>query len=346
MEESFLWENDSAPDVNRAQFLGKYGSVTDEKWQSWLWENSTNQEKGEAKGKRHWSGEEGAQYVVGKQQKAGERGRTFFGGKFLCSGQKTAELFKGKQLWQGQKACKVIAWKMASRVRIMGGVVVTKQQETGERRRRFCGGKFLCPGQKTGEFLKGKQLCPGQSWLENGTARENNGRSCSDKTAENGENDTARTKWSGLGCVKTLRICTKLYEKQNGTGLEKDVRSMLLENSRKREKEGEDSLAENFSVLDKKRRSCSKENSSGPYKKLAKFLKKRALLLRRERHGTDKMERTCMCEITANGGVCCGKAVESGRKIRQTFFAGKGHETGQKMENGTARLKDCQSLSW
>ncbi|KRY95407.1 hypothetical protein T11_10340 [Trichinella zimbabwensis] len=28
---------------------------------------------------------------------------------------------------------------------------------------------------------------------------------------------------------------------------------MLLENSRKREKEGEDSLAENFSVLDKKR---------------------------------------------------------------------------------------------
>ncbi|KRY61664.1 hypothetical protein T11_17862, partial [Trichinella zimbabwensis] len=38
---------------------------------------------------------------------------------------------------------------------------------------------------------------------------------------------------------------------------------MLLENSRKREKEGEDSLRENFSVLDKNRRSCSKENSSG-----------------------------------------------------------------------------------
>ncbi|KRY83979.1 hypothetical protein T11_12599 [Trichinella zimbabwensis] len=47
---------------------------------------------------------------------------------------------------------------------------------------------------------------------------------------------------------------------------------MLLENSRKREKEGEDSLAENFSVLDKKRRSCSKENSSGTDKKRAQLL--------------------------------------------------------------------------
>ncbi|KRZ66012.1 hypothetical protein T10_10311 [Trichinella papuae] len=41
-------ENYSAPDINRAQFLGKYCSRTDKKWKSWLWENSTNKEKDEA----------------------------------------------------------------------------------------------------------------------------------------------------------------------------------------------------------------------------------------------------------------------------------------------------------
>ncbi|KRY97560.1 hypothetical protein T11_17606, partial [Trichinella zimbabwensis] len=65
------------------------------------------------RGKRHWSGEEGAEYVVEKQQKAGERGRRFFGGKFLCPGQKPAELFKRKQLWDGQKMCPALGWKMA-----------------------------------------------------------------------------------------------------------------------------------------------------------------------------------------------------------------------------------------
>ncbi|KRY93987.1 hypothetical protein T11_178, partial [Trichinella zimbabwensis] len=63
------------------------------------------------RGKRHWSGEEGAEYVVEKQQKARERGRRFFDGKFLCPGQKTAELFKGKQLWDGQKACPLLLGK-------------------------------------------------------------------------------------------------------------------------------------------------------------------------------------------------------------------------------------------
>ncbi|KRZ66014.1 hypothetical protein T10_12425 [Trichinella papuae] len=46
MEESFLTENDSELVKNHAQFLGKYGSRTDKKWQSWLWENSTKQVKG------------------------------------------------------------------------------------------------------------------------------------------------------------------------------------------------------------------------------------------------------------------------------------------------------------
>ncbi|KRY64240.1 hypothetical protein T11_9724, partial [Trichinella zimbabwensis] len=49
---------------------------------SWLCENTANLYKW-LRGKRHWSGEEGAEYVVEKQQKAGERGRRFFGGKFL-----------------------------------------------------------------------------------------------------------------------------------------------------------------------------------------------------------------------------------------------------------------------
>ncbi|KRY62591.1 hypothetical protein T11_1380, partial [Trichinella zimbabwensis] len=35
------------------------------------------------RGKRHWSGEGCAQYVVRKQQNAGERRSRFFGGKFF-----------------------------------------------------------------------------------------------------------------------------------------------------------------------------------------------------------------------------------------------------------------------
>ncbi|KRY96651.1 hypothetical protein T11_1131, partial [Trichinella zimbabwensis] len=50
----FFWEDDSYQNKRRSQWLRK---------------------------KRHWSGEEGAEYVVGKQQKAGESGRRFFGGK-------------------------------------------------------------------------------------------------------------------------------------------------------------------------------------------------------------------------------------------------------------------------
>ncbi|KRY80440.1 hypothetical protein T11_11304, partial [Trichinella zimbabwensis] len=52
-------------------------------------------------------------------------------------------LFKGKQLWDGQNACPVLGWKMARQVRIMGGVVGTKQQKMGERRSTFFGGKWL-----------------------------------------------------------------------------------------------------------------------------------------------------------------------------------------------------------
>ncbi|KRY96148.1 hypothetical protein T11_10895 [Trichinella zimbabwensis] len=52
--------------------------------EDFLEENESMKEKKRSRllrGKRHWSEEEAAEYVVGKQQKAGERGRRFFGGK-------------------------------------------------------------------------------------------------------------------------------------------------------------------------------------------------------------------------------------------------------------------------
>ncbi|KRZ01724.1 hypothetical protein T11_10271 [Trichinella zimbabwensis] len=45
MEERYFWENESGPDLNGAEFLGKYGSGPDKKWRSKLWENSTKQGK-------------------------------------------------------------------------------------------------------------------------------------------------------------------------------------------------------------------------------------------------------------------------------------------------------------
>ncbi|KRZ66016.1 hypothetical protein T10_5279 [Trichinella papuae] len=63
---------------------------------------------------------------------------------------------------------------------------------------------------------------------------------------------------------------TKVQE--NGTGLEKKRRCLMWENSRMRLKQGENFLAENFSDLNKKRRSCSGENSSVLNKKRAQLL--------------------------------------------------------------------------
>ncbi|KRZ01710.1 hypothetical protein T11_17341 [Trichinella zimbabwensis] len=228
MEDSFLWENDSVPDVNRAQLLGKYGSGTYKKWQSWVWENITNREKDEAeeengtglekKGrgmlwehrrKREKDGEDFLEenesmpekkrslLVRGKRHGGDKMNRTWFCKNTVMLNKDGGEFFLGKRLRTGCISSRVLekvqhqaAQKLAEendselnkkREQLLkrerhrasekkAVFAVGKQQKAAKTGRRFFGGKFLCPGQKTAELFKGKQLwarqkaCPVLGW--------------------------------------------------------------------------------------------------------------------------------------------------------------------------------------